>query len=331
MEHHHHEHHPGDDDVALAELLDLDAEVLGSYLSGVIDWIHELAAGWSCRRIIDLGCGTGTGALALLRRFADAEVVAVDVSAPMLARVQAKARDLGLADRVRTVQADLDAAWPAVDSADLDSADLDSADLVWASNSLHHMADPDQVLGQVFGLIRPGGLLAVAEMDGLPRFLPDDLGPGLGRPGLEARCHDVLAAQRAEAVPLLGSDWGPRLAGARFVIETERTFAIDLKAPLAASAGRYAQASLRRMRSGLDGQMSAGDLAALDTLIDSDGPDGVLRRDDLRIRTERTVWIARRPALARSTREFQAGVAYRDATLASSGSMTPTIAQMAAT
>ena len=49
------------------------------------------------------------------------------------------------------------------------------------------------------------------------------------------------------------------------------------------------------MRSGLDGRMSAGDLATLDALIDSDGPDGVLQRDDLTVRAERTVSAARRP------------------------------------
>jgi hypothetical protein len=41
--------------------------------------------------------------------------------------------------------------------------------------------------------------------------------------------------------------------------------------------------------------MSADDLATLDTLIDSDGPDGVLQRDDLTVRTARTAWVARRP------------------------------------
>ena len=95
-----------------------------------------------------------------------------------------KARVLGVADRVRAIQADLDAAWPAIDT----------VDLVWASSSLHHMADPDRVLTEVFAAIRPGGLLVVAELDSFPRFLPDDL--GLGRPGLEARCHAVLAERR---------------------------------------------------------------------------------------------------------------------------------------
>ncbi|HYZ57762.1 MAG TPA: hypothetical protein VE733_30260 [Streptosporangiaceae bacterium] len=36
--------------------------------------------------------------------------------------------------------------------------------------------------------------------------------------------------------------------------------------------------------------MSADDLATLDTLIDSDQPGSVLRRDDLTVRTSRTVW-----------------------------------------
>jgi ubiquinone/menaquinone biosynthesis C-methylase UbiE len=281
---HHHQHHPTDTDSAgMAEVLDLDAEVLRPYLSEVIAWVQELAADLPLRRIVDLGSGTGTGALALAQRFAGADVVALDVSVQLLDRLEAKARDLGVADRIRTVQADLDAAWPAIDT----------ADLVWASSSLHHMADPDRVLTEVFATLRPGGLLAVAELDSFPRFLPDDL--GIGRPGLEARCHAALAERVAHDVPHLGADWGPSLTKAGFTIEAERTFAIDLLPPLPAATGRYAQASLRRFRSGMDGRLSADDLATLDTLIDSDGPDSVLRRDDLGVRTTRTVWMARRP------------------------------------
>ena len=267
----------------MAGLLDLDAEVLQSYLSELTAWIQELAADPPPRRILDLGCGTGTGALALLHRFQGADVVALDMSVQLLQRLEAKARDLGVADRVRTVQADLDTSWPAIDT----------VDLAWASSSLHHMADPDRVLTGVFAALRPGGLLAVIEMDSFPRFLPDDL--GLGRPGLEARCHAVLAERHADELPHLGSDWGPRLSQAGFTIEAERPFAIDLKPPLPASAGRYAQATLRRIRSSLDGRISAGDLATLDTLLDSDGPDGILQRGDLTVRTARTGWVARRP------------------------------------
>jgi SAM-dependent methyltransferase len=285
MENHHHQHDPAaeSDWAAMAELLDLDADVLHSYLSEVTAWVYERAAELPRRRILDLGSGTGTGALALVQRFAEADVIALDKSAQLLARCRAKARELGVQDRIRTVQADLDTAWPVIDP----------VDLVWASSSLHHMADPDRVLTEVFTAIHPGGLLVVAEMDSFPRFLPDNA--ALGRPGLEARCHAALAEEMADRVPHLGSDWGSRLRKTGFAIEAERTFVIDLKPPLPVSTGRYAQLSLQRIRSSLAGRMSGDDLAALDTLIDSDGPDSVLRRDDLAVRTKRTVWMAKRP------------------------------------
>ncbi|MGH3158526.1 MAG: class I SAM-dependent methyltransferase [Streptosporangiaceae bacterium] len=267
------------DVAAMAELIDLDAEVLHGYLSDVMAWVGELAAGQPRRRILDVGSGTGTGALTLARRFEAADVTAVDVSASMLGRLGDKARDLGVAGRVRTVEADLDGAWP----------DVGRVDLAWASASLHHMANPDRVLGDIFGALNPGGLLVLAELEGFPRFLPDDV--ELGRPGLEARGRAALA----EELPYLGSDWGPRLRQAGFAIVGERHFAIELKPPLPAAAGRYAQACLRRLRSRLDARMDAEDLAALDTLIDSDGPDGVLRRGDLTVWAERDVWVGSRP------------------------------------
>jgi SAM-dependent methyltransferase len=293
--HHSHEAAGEADSAAMIEILDLDAEVLHSYVSDVVDWVAELATGTRSHRsldigrmldvgrILDIGCGTGSGALALIRRFDGATVIGVDMSAAFLERLNDKARALGVADRIRTVQADLDEGWPATDG----------VDLAWASNSLHHVADPDRVLAEVFATVRPGGLLAVAEMDAFPRFLPDDL--GVGRPGLERRCHAVAAELRAAELPHLGSDWGSPLRRAGFSVEAERTFTIDLTPPLPPATGRYAQASLRRVRSALDGQLSAEDVTTLDTLIDSDGADGVLRRDDLTVRAVRTVWVSRRP------------------------------------
>jgi SAM-dependent methyltransferase len=267
----------------------------------VTAWVHELAAGRSPRRILDLGSGTGTGALALARRFTEADIIAVDMSAGLLGHLADKARAAGVAGRIHAVQADLDAGWP----------DVGSVDLVWASASLHHLSDPDRVLAGVLAALSPGGLLAVAELDSFPRFLPGDPGRSPGDPGrspgdpadpgpgslagLEARCHAALAAGLAGEVPHLGGDWGPRLSRAGFTIEAERHFDIDLGPPLPAAAGRYAQASLRRMRSALGGQISTGDLAALDALIDGDGPGGVLQREDLTVRAARTVWMARRP------------------------------------
>jgi SAM-dependent methyltransferase len=286
-----HQHRGGDaggpgataDADAFAELLDLDAEVLHAYLSELTGWVRQLAGDRAGRRIVDLGAGTGTGTVALARRFGDAEVIAVDGSGELLSRIQARARDLGLAGRVTVVRADLDTEWPAVGA----------VDLAWASMSLHHLADPDRVLRDVFAALRPGGLLAVAEMDSSLRFLPDDV--GRGRPGLEARGQDALAGPRGEALPHLGSDWGLRLAGAGFEVTARRTFTIDLAAPLPAAAGRYAWLSLSRARAALEGQLAADDLATLDALLATSGPDSLLHRRDLVIRGTRTAWAARRP------------------------------------
>lgn len=258
----------------MAEVLDLDAEVLGTYLSELVSWLGELADR-EPRRVVDLGSGTGTGAVALARRFVRAEVTAADLSPRMLRRLSEKVSALGLADRVHGVQVDLNEDWPTPDT----------TDLVWAAASLHDMADPDRVLARAFDALRPGGLLAVTEMDFFPRFLPDDA--GVGRPGLEARVHAVL--NKGPAV-----DWTDHLVRAGFTLEAERPFVIDLPAPLPAAAARYAQVCLRKLRSHLDGQLSAADLAALDAVIDGDGPLGVLRRTDLTVRTTRTTWAARR-------------------------------------
>jgi SAM-dependent methyltransferase len=282
-EHRHHLGEEPDSADAMAEMLDLGAEVLHAYSSDAISWVCDLAADLPCQRILDLGSGTGTATIALARRFPGAEVLAMDSSGELLDRVRTKARDLGVAAQVATLQVDLDGPWPTVDP----------ADLVWASMSLHHLSDPVRVLADVLGSIRPGGLFAMAEMDAPTRFLPDDI--GLGLPGLEARCLSAIAESHAHQLPHLGSDWGQRLSHVGFVAVTKRTFDIDLCPPLPSSTARYAQVLLRRLGAQLDGVISADDQTTLDALIDSDGPHSVLRRQDLGVRGTRTLWAGTRP------------------------------------
>jgi SAM-dependent methyltransferase len=279
MEHHHH-------GPQLAELLDLDAEVLHAYLADVTAWVREQAAGQP-GRVLDLGAGTGTGTVALARAFAGASVTAVDRSADMLARVRSRAAGLGLAGRVATVQADLDAGWPA---SELSS---EPADLAWASNVLHELPRPELFLAGAFAAIRPGGLLAVAELGAPPRFLPDDI--GLGRPGLEARCHAALESAPERPPTPHGADWAPALERAGFAPVTRRTFPIDLKPPQPPAVARYARAYLQHIRPALDGRLDATDLATLDMLIEPGAPASLLRRGDLTVRATRTAWTARRP------------------------------------
>ncbi len=263
-----------------SEVLDLDAEVLAEHTAAITGWLPLTT---SPRHVVDLGCGTGAGTLALLDRFPGAEVTAVDSSDAHLHRLREKAAEAGVADRVRLVRADLDARdWP----------DLGSPDLIWASASMHHMADPDRTLRQVRELLAPGGLFAVVELAGFPRFLPEDA--PAEAPGLEERCHAALDRHHAEQVPHRGADWGAKLTGAGFAVAGERTVTVDIDAPPAGAVGRYALASLRRLRGGVADTLPAEDLAALDRLLDTEGPDSILRRPDLGVRTERSVWAARR-------------------------------------
>ncbi|MFE3293135.1 class I SAM-dependent methyltransferase [Rhodococcus sp. NPDC059234] len=274
---HHHGHGGHDhDDAGLAELLDLDAEVHGAYLHDLSGWLGRHAREQP-RMVVDLGAGTGAGSLALAREFSSAEVIAVDRSAAMLARIQSSAREAGVAGRLRVVESDLDVGWPAVGA----------VDLAWASSSLHEVADPDRLLRDVHDALNPGGLLVVVEMDALPRFLPDDI--GLGRPGLESRCHDALEKVNWNAHP----DWRPHLEAAGFEIAEQRSFPADANPPQRRAA-RYARAYLGRVRGFLGEHLAADDLDALDRLLADEGPDSLSRRRDLTVRRNRTAWVARR-------------------------------------
>ncbi|WP_221359030.1 class I SAM-dependent methyltransferase [Streptomyces beigongshangae] len=276
----HHDHRT--DTGAQAEILDLDAEVLAEHTASITAWL-PLAA--RPHHLVDLGCGTGAGTFALLDRFPDAHVTAVDASADHLRRLRAKACARGVEDRVRTVQADLDeATWP----------DLGSPELVWASASMHHMAHPGHALRTVRDMLAPGGLFAVVELAGHPRFLPENA--PADRPGLEERVHAAADRLQAERMPHRGADWGPMLTAADFVVEGERTVAVAVAVggEGGEAIGRYAVGVLQRIRSAVADRLAPEDLAALDRLLDTGSPHGILRRDDLTVRTERTVWAARR-------------------------------------
>jgi SAM-dependent methyltransferase len=278
----HHPEHGQDDSAAMAELLELEADVMGSYHREVAAWLRRLAANQPRRRIIDLGSGPGVGTIALAQFFAGTQVVAIDASALMLERVRHKALSLGLPDRIRTLHADLDEGLP----------DVGPVDLAWASLSLHHLKNPDRILHDLTTAMSPGGLVAVAEMASPVRVLPDDI--GLGRPGLEDRLQAATAKHRHESMPNLDSDWGVRLEQSGFTLATRRRFTTDLKPPLPANARVYASRWLQRIRPDADNSLDTEDLVALDTLLHSDGPDNLLRRDDLAIHTSRDVWVAQR-------------------------------------
>ncbi|WP_227999772.1 class I SAM-dependent methyltransferase [Nocardia australiensis] len=276
----HHASAPVSNDAGQTEILDLDAEVLAESTAAIAAWLPLQAAP---RSVVDLGAGTGAGTFTLLTHFPDAHVTAVDSSIEHLRRLRNKACATGVLERVDTVAADLDAPdWP----------DLGVPDLVWASASMHHLADPVRALTKVHDALEPGGLFAVVELAGLPRFLPETA--PTDQPGLEERCHATTSHFHAEHVPHRGADWGPMLTSAGFAIESTRTFTVSIAGSRNPGVGRYALAVLRRLHHRVADTISPEDLAALDRLLDTDSEHSILRRDDLVLRTQRTVWAARR-------------------------------------
>jgi SAM-dependent methyltransferase len=257
-------------------MLDLDAEITRSCWDQVTRWIEQ-AIPTDVRRIVDLGAGTGVGTFALAGRFDHAEVIAVDASDEMLERVREKALDLGLAERIKAVQADLDTDWP----------ETGVVDLTWASMFMHHLTDVDGVLERIHAATRDGGLIVIAEFTDPPRFLPDDL--GFGEPGLEGRCIESFKAERLRSLPSFGLEWGRRLEKAGFSAIEERVFDLEGDDTDPGHLARYGRLWLERVSSAAASHLSSDDLSALRELLAEIGPHSLEERSDLHIQGSRVV------------------------------------------
>jgi 2-polyprenyl-3-methyl-5-hydroxy-6-metoxy-1,4-benzoquinol methylase len=104
-------------------------------------------------RIVDLGCGTGQLSIPLAER--GAQILAIDVSAPMIDRLRAHASERGLTDVAALALPIEDLSLPA-----------GSVDLVVTSYAFHHLRDADKarVVAAASTWLRPGGRLIVADM-----------------------------------------------------------------------------------------------------------------------------------------------------------------------
>jgi ubiquinone/menaquinone biosynthesis C-methylase UbiE len=115
--------------------------------------------------VLDVGCGPGTITVDLAERVAPGRVVGLDVSADPLEEARALAADRGVA--VTFGVGDVYAL----------EADDDSFDVVHAHQVLQHLTDPVAALREMARVCRPGGVLAVRDVD-YATFVwwPDDEG-----------------------------------------------------------------------------------------------------------------------------------------------------------
>ncbi|MFF1875481.1 class I SAM-dependent methyltransferase [Kitasatospora herbaricolor] len=248
------------------------------------------------RRVLDVGSGPGVMTCLLAETFEAAEAVAVDGAPGLLDRALARAERLGLAGRVSVRRAELPEGLAATEA----DGGPGTADLVWSSRAVHHLGDQQGALDALAALLRPGGLLAVAE-GGLPmRFLPRDI--GAGRPGLQARLdavqEDWFEAMRAELPGSTGvvEDWAAMLGRAGLVGTRSFTTLLDLPAPLGGPARAFLHAHLTRLREAMGASLDEEDRGTVDLLLDPSAPEGILRRPDAFLLAATTVFTGVRPA-----------------------------------
>ena len=140
---------------AFAAVYDRIASLTGGETSSLIASVLPECG----RRAVDLGCGTGHHATILATRFE--EVLAVDISSPMLEI----ARDRSARPNVRYELRDLRDVTPERDGC---------FDLVFSVKTLHHIPALDDALRAIRSLLNPGGRVVlldiVASQPTIPRW-----------------------------------------------------------------------------------------------------------------------------------------------------------------
>lgn len=114
-------------------------------------------------RILDIGCGPGMQTVELLT-VSDGFVVALDRFPQMLSQVARSAEQVGLADRLETVQVDMN-------EMDFEPS---SFDVVWSEGAIYFMGF-EKGLAKIRELVRPGGYVAVTEPVWLKADPPEEV------------------------------------------------------------------------------------------------------------------------------------------------------------
>jgi SAM-dependent methyltransferase len=139
-----------------------------------------LAAPEPGQRVLDVGCATGNLLVALGRRRPDLELVGLDPDRAALTRAARKARRAGVAVRWDRGYAD---ALPLPDG---------SVDRVFSSLMLHHLDPPAKaaMLAEVRRVLRPDGVLVLADVDGDDHVHGRGHGPFRRRMAMSDRLRD---------------------------------------------------------------------------------------------------------------------------------------------
>ena len=109
-------------------------------------------------KLLDVGAGSGTITASIVKYMPPSgHITAVDLSPDIISRASAHADNLGLADRI-TFQ-------PASVYTLSETFGLNSFDVVHASQMLCHLDSPVEALAEMLKVVKPGGVLALREID----------------------------------------------------------------------------------------------------------------------------------------------------------------------
>ena len=153
--------------------------------------LHQLMIGLADpqpgMRVADIGCGTGNLLVALGRKRPGLDLAGLDPDERALARAQRRSRRAGLSvDWRRGFAQEL----PYPES---------SVDRVFSSLMLHHLDDASkgELLAEVRRVLRPDGILVLADLDGHDAHRGHRLGRHLGRRSIAVA--DTEMVKRIEA------------------------------------------------------------------------------------------------------------------------------------
>lgn len=119
------------------------------------EYAEKLAArGFRRGRILDAGCGFGTTATMLAKRFPESDVVGIDLSEPLLALAEQEAQAAGVGDRVRFERADVERI----------PYERDAFDVVLNVQMLHIVEHPMWMLNELERVLAPDGALFLADI-----------------------------------------------------------------------------------------------------------------------------------------------------------------------
>ncbi|WP_091737552.1 class I SAM-dependent methyltransferase [Phenylobacterium immobile] len=125
---------------------------------GMVAWLKAYRPDFKPKRILDIGSTVGHNLAPMAMAFPDAEVVAVDVGAPVLRYHLARARSMGI-NNIRCVQAD---------GADLSMFEDESFDIIQSCLLLHEISYPAMraIFKETYRLAAPGALVYHADVGG---------------------------------------------------------------------------------------------------------------------------------------------------------------------